>query len=315
MPYRLAVRLVLILSLGAAAAQTIHCVPPKDCTTAVQFLPTQAQYAAAVGGTLAPTSPTTPIGFQVLQDHQLAYTVQTSRAPWAPATPLALQARITLSGPHVATRVIGWMPVTSVPTTLFTEDANKTDVSVEYRLAITGREPPGTYTTTVTYTVRSEGGKGSNGKGRDTVTNTISVTIPAYLTLLLDGVPVGQTASVSFDYRAANLSAYLQAVSSGTPLAFTSASFDRLEIATNDPAGYRVSVSVTEDAAPAGSSLGVSDVLLFSKPANGYAFTSGAATDGYQTLLVPSDFGIHVDGGETAGAYQFTVTYRAQANP
>ncbi len=301
---------------GAAAAQTIHCVPPKDCSNGVQFLPTQAAYAAAVGGTLSPTSPTAPIAFKVLHDKKNAYSLEVSRSPWSPPTPMTLEARITLSGPQMTPIVLDWAPVSTIPATLFTHDVNKTDVSVEYRLRIDGSEPPGTYTTTVTFRAWDANGPENHGnKERDFVTTAITVTIPAYVSLFLDGVPAGQTASVDFDYTLSNFATYLRAVRAGTLLPLTSATFDRLAVATNNPTGYRVDVTVIENSGPAGSSLGVPDIRLFGGPqADGYIFSSSSATNGYVTLLVPSDFGLQVDGSEAAGAYDFTATYVAQPN-
>ena len=312
--------LLLALAIGlagAAVAQTVHCVPPKDCSNGVQFLPTQAEYAAAVGGALSPTSPTSPIAFHVLQDKQNAYSLEVSRSPWSPPTPMTLEARITLSGPQMTPIVLDWAPVSTIPVALFTHDVNKTDVSVEYRLRIDGSEPPGTYTTTVTFHAWDANGPPSHGnKVRDSVTTTITVTIPAYVSLLLDGVPAGQTASVDFDYTLSNFVTYLQAVRTGALLPMTSATFSRLEIATNNPTGYRVNVTVVENSGPTGSSLGVPDIRIFGGPqADGYVFSSTSGTAGYVTLLVPTDFGLHVDGGEAAGAYSFTATYVAKPNP
>ncbi len=177
---------------GSCGSQTIHCVPPKDCSNGVQFLPTQAEYAAAVGGALSPTSPTSPIAFQVLQDKKNAYSLEVSRSPWSPPTPMTLEARITLSGPHIEPIVLDWAPISTIPVTLFTHDVNKTDVSVEYRLRIDGSEPPGTYTTTVTFHAWDANGPPSHGnKVRDSVTTTITVTIPSYVSLLLDGCAGG----------------------------------------------------------------------------------------------------------------------------
>ena len=302
---------------GGAAAQTIHCVPPKDCSNGVQFLPTQAEYAAAVGSALGPTSPTTPIAFQVLEDKKNAYSLEVSRSPWSQATPMTLEARITLSGPHLGTTVLDWAPISTVPSTLFTNDVNKTDVSVEYRLRIDGSEPPGTFTTTVTYHAWDANGPPDHGnKVRDTVTTTITVTIPSYISLLLDGLPVGQTASVDFDYTLSNFVAYFQAIQTGNLLPMTSANFSHLAVATNNPTGYRVDVTVVENSGPTNSSLGVPDIRVFGGPqADGYVFSSTRATNGYVTLLTPSDFGLHVDGGEAAGTYSFTATYTAQPNP
>lgn len=314
-------RVLLITAIlgvaGGAAGQTIHCVPPKDCSNGVQFLPTQAEYAAAVGSTLSSTSPTAPIAFQVLQDKSNAYSLEVSRSPWSPGTAMTLEARITLSGPKSPTTVLDWSPVSTIPATVFTHDVNKTDVAVEYRLRIDGSETPGTYTTTVTFHAWDANGPKNQGKKeRDTVTTTVTVTIPAYLSLLLDGVPVGQTASVDFDYTLSNFAAYLQAVRTGALLPMTSATFGRLAIATNNPTGYQVTVSIVETAGPTASTLDATDIRLFGGvQADGYVFSSSTATDGYVTLLVPSDFGLHVDGGEAAGAYSFTATYVAQTNP
>ncbi len=58
------------------------------------------------------------------------------------------------------------------------------------------------------------------------------------------------------------------------------------------------------------------DIRIFGGPqADGYVFSSTSGHRGYVTFLTPSDFGLHVDGGEAAGAYSFTATYAAQPNP
>lgn len=308
---------VLVGLAVGATAQTIHCVPRKDCSNGVQFLPTQAEYVAAVGGTLRPTSPSTPIDFQVQPEIKNAYDLEVSRSPWSQATTMVLEARYTFSGPHLGTTVRDWASTSTVPNNLLTDDVNKTDVSVEYRVRIDGTEAPGIYTTTVSYQTTGANGPPNHGiKVRDTVMATISVTIPSYVSLLLNGVPVGQTASVEFNYALSNLADYVKAIQSGVPLSMTTSNFKSLAVATNDPHGYRVDVTVVEMSGPPNSSLNVSDILLFgAKTANGHIFSSAKATDGYVTLLIPSDFGVHVDGGEAAGTYNFTVTYVAQPNP
>lgn len=304
-------RLLLFAALASSVvlAQGVRCVPRSVCAAPIEFAPTPAQYVAAFGAALGPSAPTDPVTLHVQREGQGHYAVEVSRSPWGPSSSMRLEARVTLSGPHAPPRVLDWMPVGRAPSVLVQGQGTRTDVAIEYRLWVTGTEAPGSYTTTLTYALQAQGAHGHE-RSR-TVTNTVRVTIPAYVLLRLDGVPVGRRASVSFDYAGANAAAYVKAIEAGASLPLTSATFDRLQVLTNNPAGYRVRVSVTRDAGPAGSSLGVDDVLLFGRPADGATLTGPSSA----TIVVPSDFSLRAPGSAMAGAYTFTVTYRASASP
>lgn len=298
---------------ASALAQKIQCTPRKDCTTAVTFAPTEARYAAAIGGSLLPTSPTTPVTLQVHQESGVPFRLEMSRTLWTPPSLIELEARFTYSGPHTPPRSTDWQHVTSAPQVVLASTEKKVDIGIEYRILVTGNEAPGRFAADVSLLV--EDGSAGHGRQKDLVTNTIDVTIPAFVLLRLDGVSVGRTADVTFDYQTGSLPAYVHAIDAGLPLSFTSASFDTLQVATNNPDGYRVDVAVTQELAPPGSSLGSQDILLFGSQATGQTLANHGPTHGFVTLLRPADFGIHVDGGETPGMYRFSVSYAASPNP
>ena len=191
------------------------------------------------------------------------------------------------------------------------ENGGQLLLDVEYRLRVTGNELAGSYDTPLTYSV------GGNTKPSKTAQHPLRVVIPVatFLELRVAGVPVGQSAEVVFDYTMGNAADYLRAVTSATPLVMTSANFGRLEVSTNNPSGYTVTVTVTPLSVPAGSSLGVGDILLKGAPADGQLFTSGGPTSGFVPLVLPGDFTVRVDGGELPGFYRFVVSYQGVMNP
>ncbi|HKI57940.1 MAG TPA: hypothetical protein VKA00_01825 [Trueperaceae bacterium] len=296
--------------LLGASAQHIVCTPKPACTTPVLFAPTEAVYVAALGATLPPTSPTTPISFKVQTGNRNSVSAEVGRSPWTPAGGLELEARFTLSGPHVTTRVLDWMPVTAAPQALFSDEANQIDVAVEYRLAVSGEVPPGTYTSTVTYQAA-----GDPGGSLDSITNTFTVTIPAYISVRFGGLAPGQIPTIDFAYGGANVDAYLEAVVAHDALPPTAATFATLEVATNSPGGYRIAITVSAIAAPAQSSLTVSNIDLLGRAADGRTIDGDGPTNGFVTVLRAHDFALKVSGAEAPGFYAFEVAYGATPLP
>lgn len=233
------------------------------------------------------------------------YTLEVFHGGFSPANPVNLEARYTVTD-HDDTGVlftIDWQPVSQIPTVLFNEarvgGQNRVRVEVEYRLRVTGAELAGSYLASVTYRIR---------ENNDAVTHNLRVTLPSFLTLRLVGqLAPGLSHTVSFDYSQAT-AAYLHAISSGIQLPVTGSSLERLEISTNHPTGYTVTVIVSESP--------LRDRLrLFGAAAHGRRFSSSGPTNGFVTLLTASDFGLVVDGGETPGVHILTVRYEAVRNP
>lgn len=307
--------LVCVLIAGSMAfAQTVQCVPKKDCNGPLQFAPSQAQLVAALGSTLQPTAPSMPIQLKVHAGKGAGVAAEVSRSPWIPAAPIVVEAQITVSGPQVATRTLDWMPLSETPRTLVVGDSQLTNLAFDYRLRVNGSVAPGSYTATVRYHVW-DGSQLANGESGTTITSLVTVIVPAFVVLRVDGGVAGQVATVRFDYGGGNAAAYVAAIGAKRPLAFTSANFQHIDVATNDPLGYRVQVSVSESTATQAQHPGVGDVLIRGEPAQGTVLTSAHSTDGFQALLTPGDFGVHVDGSETPGSYVFRVTFQAFANP
>ena len=174
-----------------------------------------------------------------------------------------------------------------------------------YRLRLNGDEAAGTFMSPVTYRIRDP---------TQTATHTARVNLPTFLALRWLSAPASGSATLRFEYAAAPM-AYLQAVTAGAPLAPTSADFDRLEVSTNHPSGYTVTVLVTPLDAPSGAPSLVPRLMLAGATAEGRRFTSTGPTDGFVTLATPDDFGLVVDGSETPGAYRIELRYEAARNP
>jgi hypothetical protein len=202
----------------------------------------------------------------------------------------------------------GWTEVTGTPTALFDQSqANQARVRVTatYRLRLAGDASAGTFTSPVTYRIRDT---------TQTASHTAQVNLPTFLALRWVGAPPSGSATLSFDYAATPM-AYVQAVTTPAPLAPTSADFDRLEVSTNHPSGYTVTVWATLLDAPPGAPSLVPRLTLAGAPAEGRRFTATGPTDGFVTLATPDDFGLVVDGSETPGAYRIELRTRRCATP
>ncbi len=296
---------------GLAAAQKVECSPKKACDDPIEFVPTEAAYVDAIGGALAADAPTMPVRLTLKRDKKLEYTAEVSVAPWTGPGSLMLEIRVTLSAKDEPDVVFDWQPVDQVPWTLFSHDEKKSDLYIEYRLPVDGSEMPGRYATTFTTHVWDDRDKKNK---KDTIEQTVTVDIPSYrmLRVVKAGVPAVD-AELLFDV-ASDLGGYMAAIMNGSPLAPTAATFDAVEVATNDPRGYRVEIAVLD---PSGGTqgIGVGQLELFGVGANGQRIDAATATQGFTTIVVPSDFGLRVDGGEGAGTSRFEVRYTLKPRP
>lgn len=310
--------LVAVIMVGAqfAYGQRIQCIPANACSTPIVFSPTPTTYLASIGGTLSPTSPSTPIHLRVHLDGTSALDLQTVRTLWSPDSQMGLEARFTVIDKGTPTRVIGWFPVTAMPNVQSITGLSgrgNIDIELEYRLVPAGNTPPGSYVATVSYEVAG-GAAGQPGNGSTTITNMVSVDVPPFVALRFDGVSAGQVASEVFDYGS-NGMGYVNAVISGRPLTFSSATFTSLDVATDNSTGFSVAIDVAAAKVPSGSSLTANRILLFGSQANGQTLGSPTPTSGFVPLVTPTDITVGVDGGELPGDYVFTITYTATPNP
>ncbi|HKI59265.1 MAG TPA: hypothetical protein VKA00_08625 [Trueperaceae bacterium] len=301
--------------LGAiASAQTIQCVPKKDCGNPVQFAPSQAEFVAALGASLQPAAPAMPIQLKLHPKQGSEMSAEISRSPWTPTAPIVVEAQATVSGPHMAAMTLEWMPLSETPRTLLVGDSGLTDLALDFRLRPDSAVPPGTYTALIRYHLWNSA-QVHDGSGETTITSVVTVIVPAFVVLRLDGSVAGSLSTVHFDYSGGNAAAYVAAISAGSPLSFTSADFRSIEVATNDPWGYSVEVSVAQSTGSRIAHPNAGDVLITGKPAQATVLSSAHATDGFQGLLTPADFSMRVDGSEVPGSYTFRVTFHAFPNP
>lgn len=305
------VMLCVILLASSAVAQKVECSPKKTCDDPIAFMPSEAAYVDAIGGELAADVPPMPVHLKLKRDKKLAYTAEVSLAPWTGPGSLTLEVRVTVSAKDEPDVVYDWQPVDQVPTVLFSDDEKKSDLYFEYRLRIDGSEVPGRYATTFTTYVWDDRDKKNK---KDTVEQTVTVDVPGYrlLRVVKAGVPAVD-AELVFDV-ASDLVGYMAAIASGNPLSPTSATFDAVEVATNDPRGYRVEIAVLD---PSGGTQGVrtSALQLSGATADGQTIDGTSATQGYTTIVVPSDFSLQVDGTEGAGTSRFAVRYTLKQRP
>ncbi len=226
---------------------------------------------------------------------------------------LALEARYAAFDATGATLWrTGWLGLAETPVAAFTltrPRGNRDQVRVvpEYRLLPTGREAPGTHLVRVIYRERETGAYADHD---------LVITAPAYLSIravAINGAPVGS--GVSFDLSR-NPQAYVDAVVSRRPLPADNRGFARVEVATNAPGGYRITVALEElGSTTAGTAQLRDQVLLEGRPAHDRVFVTDRATDGYRILLEREDFTLALDGSEPTGTHHFVITFRGTAHP
>lgn len=301
-----------LVLVGAAHAQVGRINPVSSGP--VTFTVSDADLAAAQGCpgcvVVAP-DPGPGVVFDVRrQNPNQIYLVDVSLDGWTPTGGPTLEVRVTVTTTNERTTYLqtDWLAVTEVPIEVFNQaQANQAQVRVtaEYRLRLRGDEAAGTFTSPVTYGIRGT---------TQATTHTARVGLPTFLALRWAGAPATGIATLRFDYGAAPI-AYLQAVTAGAPLAPTSADFDRLEVSTNHPSGYTVTVVVALLEAPLDAPSLAPRLTLAGAAAEGRRFVSAGPTDGFVTLATPDDFGISVDGAEVPGAYRVELRYEAARNP
>ncbi len=297
--------LLALLAFSAVSAQeaSVHFIASGP----VSFTVTADAYAAAAACSgcnyLYPDpGPAVVLEVQRQNRHQL-YTLEAFRNPWSPVSPLLLEARYTVTNAR-GSRVLfvtDWLPLDATPTVLFSQQAlgreTRVRVEIDYRLQATGDELAGDYQSSVTYRIR---------ESDSAVAHEVFVALPTLLSLRL----VGHGGySVRFDYRD-DPAAYIQAISTGLPLAATSSELERIEIRSNHPSGYTVTIAVE---AIQGAALR-DRLWLGGAPAHGQSLSS-SANSGFATLLTAEQFGLALDGSEPPGEYSFIVRYQALLNP
>lgn len=244
------------------------------------------------------------------QSKKNVYVVDVTLDGWTPSGGPTLEVQVTVTSVDGRTTYLrtAWAAVTETPTALFDQSqANRARVRVtaSYRLRLGGDETAGTFTTPVTYQIRGT---------TETAVHATQVGLPTFLAIRWAGAPASGSATLRFEYAVSPMT-YLEAVASGNPLAPTSADFARLEVSTNHPSGYTVTVLATPLDAPIDAASLMPRLTLAGAAADGRRFVANGPTDGFVTLAIPDDFGLVVDGGETPGAYRIELRYEAARNP
>ena len=282
----------------------------------VSFTVTPEALAAAGDCSNCPAidpDPGTAVALQVTrQNPNRLFTIDVLHDGWGPNVDLPLEARYTVTSADGATVFLStsWLPLYTAPTLVFTQAAvqseNRVRVDVAYRLTLRGDEPAGTFVTRVVHRVRESGAA---------TAHEVRVSLPSYLTVRVVGHTGGAaTTVVAFDYAEAP-GAYLRAVTSGTPLTPTSGELVRVEVATNHPSGYAVTLSVVPLLTSADGPSLRERLWLDDAPAHGRRFVASGPTEGFVTLATSASYGLRVEGDEAAGDYLFAVTYEAIRNP
>lgn len=305
--------IVAMLALvGTAQAQVGRLDP--IATAPVTFTVTDDDLAAAQGCpgcVVVPQDPGPGVVFDVRrQSPNRTYVLDVAFDGWTPTMGATLEVRLDVTSLGGGTTYLqtDWMAITETPSAVFDQsqaDHARVRVTATYRLRLNGDGAAGTFTAPVTYRVRGT---------TQTVTHVTRIGLPTFLALRWVGAPETGVATLRFEYANAPM-AYVDAVASGAALGPTSADFDRLEISTNHPSGFTVTVRIAALDAPIGAPSLVPRLSLGGLAAEGRQFTSTGPTEGFVTLATPADFGLMVDGAETPGAYRIELRYEASRNP
>ncbi len=308
----LALTLAVLTLAGAVHAQVGRIDPVSSGP--VTFTVTDDDLAAAQscpGCVVVRPDPGPGVVFDVRrQNPNQVYFVDFVLDGWTPTGGPTLEVRFDVTSTDGRTTYLetDWMAIAETPSTAFDQSLSnqaRVRVTATYRLLLSGDEAAGTFTSPVTYRIRGTG---------ETATHTTSVGLPTFLALRWVGAPATGAATLRFDYANAPM-AYVDAIASGAALLPTSADFDRLEVSTNHPTGYSVTVMAVALDAPIGAPSLTPRLTLGGIAAEARQFASTGPTDGFVTLATPADFGLRVDGGETPGAYRVELRYVALRNP
>jgi hypothetical protein len=269
--------------------------------TSVSFNPNQQDYIEALlcQGCNS-LEPFVVQGLEISATSPQALSFQVRRNSFLPTGELILEARYNVFDPqNNFLASTDWLEVSEQPQDLFSSSTTDFSVAVDYRLIITGEEYAGNYQTSLTYSL-----------GSTSLRHELSVQIPS-VTLLRVGQKVASgTTSISFNYFGLNASDYVRAIKDNTPLALTGSNLKLVEIFSNHPRGYLVTLKLFAITSP-----GTLNLRLFNKPIDGQTFQSVTPTQGFQPLLSEENFSLLVDGSEEPGDYQFTLEYNAESNP
>lgn len=282
------VRIELEVADLLAAGRCPLCVevaplPGGDVAIAVARRPAERAYTLEVF-----TEATTVEGSWVLQAQFVAFAEADGRTWTSPWVNLTAAPAIAL--PAQEARRLGAVRV--VPT---------------YRLLASGHEPAGTHLVRVVYRVRESGSSAAHD---------LVVDVPAYLVIrAVDAVGAPTDALLSFDLSR-DPGAYVDAVVSGRPLTPGGTAFERIEIATNAPRGYQVTVELLPIGGREIDHAPLRDRVTFrGQPAHGRSFRTTAPSSGSTVLIERADIALTLDGSEPAGAYRYLIMFRGVTNP
>jgi hypothetical protein len=294
--------LLIVLLLSAVQAQRLVLIARGSPS----FSPTVQEYTNALVcnlcNYLSPTRFNDKITLRLENKNAQPATVQVRRVVYSPSADLELEARYVLT--DAAGTVVGikeWLPLSQLPETLYSGRERDINVSVDYRLRVTGRERAGSYETSITYNVST-----------DSVSHKLRFTIPSASVLRVLG-QTGSVVTVSFDYLTVNAVAYVRAVEKKTLLPFTSSELRQVELLCTNPSGCTVNVQLFDmSALPSTNAL--NRVYLFGQVANGQRLQRTTATNGFEVIVRPEDLTLFVDGKEDPGEFRFAMQYQLSLN-
>jgi hypothetical protein len=239
-------------------------------------------------------------GLELVGTEAQGLNLQVRRNPYLPNGQIILEARYDVfDSQDNFLESTDWLEIGLQPQILFLSKASDLQVSINYRLVITGQELAGIYQTSLIYTL-----------GAATLQQDISIQIPSVTLLKIAQKVVSGTTTISFNYQGPEAVDYVRAIQNSTPLPLTGSNLEAIEVFSNHPRGYTVTLKLYALRSP-----GTLDLRLFNKPIDGQSLQGSFPTRGFQPLISEENFSLMVDGSEEPGDYQFTLEYNVQSNP
>ncbi|MCA9837721.1 MAG: hypothetical protein KC422_12460 [Trueperaceae bacterium] len=250
---------------------------------------------------LEPSLSSSTISVRVQRQGSSRYTLTVRQASsW---TAFRLKARYTIRPRQASLYTTDWLELSAFPQTIYSGDSPVTDVSVDYRLVLSGEEWAGDFGNQVVYSIDSS-----------SISHMVQLSAPPVALVKVAGKS-DSSLSLVFDYEGLNAIDYTTAVETGRILPFTDRTLDAVYVYTNNPAGatFRLELFVLEQAKNSEASL--PQLLLFDEALTNREFRITQPTPEFQLLVSPEDFGLKVDGSELPGTYRYALRYMAIMQP
>lgn len=293
--------LALCLLLGLAKAQRLSF----QSGGVVSFEASEADIKEALSCTqckpLNSAASSSSIALRVQRQGSKAYVLTVRQAStW---TAFRIEARYTISPRQANSYTTDWLELGAFAQTVYSGNSPVTDISVEYRLWLTGEELAGVLANQIIYSVDSS-----------SINHLVQVASSAVALVKIKGQS-SSSLSLKFDYGGLNAASYMSSLETGKLLEFTESTLDAVYVYTNNPKGATIKLELFVQEKPENADPVFPQILLFGEPLMTREFKITQPTADFELLLSPQDFSLKVNGSEMPGTYLYVLRYLATVQP